>query len=89
MVFCALLTLVVGILTGLAPALPAWRGDLVSGLKAGAREGSYQRSRLRALLVVVQGALSVALLVGAGLFVRSFSNVRALHRGTMWTRCCM
>lgn len=81
MVFCALLTLAVGVLTGLAPALPAWRGDLVTGLKAGAREGSYHRSRLRALLVVVQGALSVALLVGAGLFVRSFSNVRGLHLG--------
>jgi predicted permease len=61
--------------------LPAGRGDLVSALKAGAREGSYQRSRLRALLVVVQGALSVALLVGAGLFVRSFANVRGLRLG--------
>ncbi len=81
LVFCALLALTVGILTGLAPALPAGRGDLVSALKAGAREGSYQRSRLRALLVVVQGALSVALLVGAGLFVRSFANVRALRLG--------
>jgi predicted permease len=81
MVFCALLTLAVGVLTGLAPALPAGRGDLAAGLKAGAREGSYQRSRLRALLVVVQGALSVALLVGAGLFLRSFANVRALHLG--------
>jgi hypothetical protein len=81
LVFCGLLTFAVGLVTGLAPALPAGRGDLVSALKAGAREGSYQRSRLRALLVVVQGALSVALLVGAGLFVRSFANVRGLRLG--------
>ncbi|HJQ66788.1 MAG TPA: ADOP family duplicated permease [Gemmatimonadales bacterium] len=80
-VFCALVTLAVGVVTGLAPAVPAGRGDLVSALKAGAREGSYQRSRLRALLVVVQGALSVVLLIGAGLFVRSFARVQAVPLG--------
>lgn len=81
MVFCALVTVVVGVITGLAPALPAGRGDLVTALKAGAREGSYQRSRLRALLVVLQGTLSVVLLVGAGLFVKSFANVRSVPLG--------
>jgi predicted permease len=81
MVFCALLTLLVGVLTGLAPALWAGRGDLVSSLRSGAREGTYQRSRTRALLVVVQAALSVVLLVGAGLFVRSLAHVQALHMG--------
>jgi predicted permease len=80
-VFCALVTLAVGVITGLAPAVPASRGDLVSALKAGAREGSYQRSRLRGLLVVVQGALSVVLLIGAGLFVRSFAKVQAVPLG--------
>ena len=81
MVFCALVTLAVGVITGLAPALPAGRGDLVTALKTGAREGSYQRSRLRALLVVLQGTLSVVLLVGAGLFVKSFANVRSVPLG--------
>ena len=81
MAWCALLTLLVGVLTGLAPALWAGRGDLVSSLKSGAREGSYQRSRTRALLVVVQAALSVVLLVGAGLFVRSLAHVQAVHMG--------
>lgn len=81
MAFCALLTLLVGVLTGLAPALWAGHGDLVTSLKSGAREGSYQRSRTRMLLVVVQGALSVVLLVGAGLFVRSLANVRGLRLG--------
>ena len=50
-------------------------------LKAGAREGTYHRSRTRTALLVIQGALSVVLLVGAGLFVRSLDNVRSLRMG--------
>ena len=73
--------LVAGLLTGLAPAMHAGRGDIAAALKAGAREGTYQRSRTRVALLVMQGALSVVLLVGAGLFVRSLHNVRALDLG--------
>jgi predicted permease len=73
--------LVVGLLTGLAPILQASRADLTGDLKAGAREGTYGRSRLRVGLLVVQGALSVILLVGAGLFVRSLGNVRNIRLG--------
>ena len=73
--------LVAGLLTGLAPAMHAGRGDIAAALKAGAREGTYQRSRTRAALLVMQGALSVVLLVGAGLFVRSLRNVRSLDLG--------
>ncbi|HEV8599724.1 MAG TPA: ABC transporter permease [Gemmatimonadales bacterium] len=75
---CALST---GLLTGLGPALLAVRGDLAGGLKAGAREGTQQRSRLRAGLLILQGALSVILLVGAGLFVRSLQHVRGMRLG--------
>ena len=57
------------------------RGDLAAALKSGTREGTYQRSRARTALVIVQGALSTALLVAAGLFVRSFANVRAMPLG--------
>jgi predicted permease len=74
-------TLASALLTGLAPAMATGRGDLASTLKAGAREGTYQRSRLRVALLVVQGALSVVLLVGAGLFVRSLQNIRRLDLG--------
>jgi len=77
--FTALATLAAGLLTGIIPALHAGRGDVASALKAGAREGSYQPSRARSLLLVFQAALSVLLLVGAGLFVRSLHNVRE-HR---------
>jgi putative ABC transport system permease protein len=69
------------LLTGLAPALLSGRGDLAKTLKAGAREGRYQRSPLRNGLLVFQGALSVVLLVGAGLFVRSLNNVRSMRIG--------
>jgi len=71
----------VGILTGIAPALFARRTDVAVSLKAGAREGTYHRSRTRMALLVMQGALSVLLLVGAGLFVRSLYNVHALDLG--------
>ena len=69
------------LLTGLAPALQSGRDDLTTSLKAGQREGTYTRSRLRAALLVLQGALSVLLLVGAGLFVRSLQNVRSMRVG--------
>jgi putative ABC transport system permease protein len=73
--------LVAGVLTGLVPGLQAGRASLIPTLKAGAREGTYYRSRTRTTLLVLQGALSVLLLVGAGLFVRSLHNVRALRLG--------
>ncbi len=76
--------LLVGLLTGLVPALLAGRGagdDLAGSLKSGTREGTYHRSRTRTALLILQGALSVLLLVGAGLFVRSLSNVRNLRLG--------
>jgi putative ABC transport system permease protein len=70
-----------GLVTGLAPVWQAGRVQLSHDLKAGAREGTYHRSRARVFLLIVQGALSVVLLVGAGLFVRSLRNVRALRLG--------
>ena len=79
--FAAAITLAVGIVVGLAPVLQSRRADLVEDLKSGAREGQFQRSRLRASLVVVQSALSVALLVAAGLFVQSLRHVRDVRLG--------
>ncbi len=71
----------VGLLTGLAPILQAGRADLTSDLKSGSREGTFHRSRARVVLLVLQGALSVVLLVGAGLFVRSLRNVNSVRLG--------
>jgi predicted permease len=69
------------VLTAVGPAILATRADLAGSLKAGAREGTYHRSRTRSALLIVQGALSVVLLVGAGLFVRSLRNVLAIPLG--------
>ena len=73
--------LVAALLTGLAPAVLSQRVDVAGDLKAGAREGTFQRSRVRVALLVMQAALSVVLLVGAGLFVRSLRQVRLLPLG--------
>ncbi|HEY8175854.1 MAG TPA: ADOP family duplicated permease [Gemmatimonadaceae bacterium] len=79
--FAAGAAVAVGLLTGLAPILQAARADLTADLKAGTREGTYTRSKARVGLLVLQGALSVILLVGAGLFVRSLNNVQATRLG--------
>jgi predicted permease len=66
-----------GVLSALVPALQSTSTDLTGSLKSGSRDGVAHRSRLRAALVVAQAALSVVLLVGAVLFIRSLSNVKA------------
>jgi putative ABC transport system permease protein len=81
LLFAGAAVVLVGLLTGLAPAFHSGRGDLTSSLKSGAREGTYHRSKTRIALLVTQGALSVVLLVGAGLFVRSLDNVTGLRMG--------
>jgi putative ABC transport system permease protein len=79
--FAAAAALAVGLLTGLAPIFQARRTNLTADLKAGSREGTYHRSPSRIALLVIQGALSVVLLVGAGLFVRSVRNVQSVRLG--------
>ena len=69
------LSIVTGVLFGLTPALHASALDPNRDLKEGSRTGgsqSLRQNRSRAALVVVEVALSVVLLVGAGLLVRSF-----------------
>ena len=75
--------LLAAVLIGIAPSLVSVPGDLASTLKTGARGGggSYQRSRVRTVLLVLQGALSVVLLVGAVLFVKSLDNVKTMRLG--------
>jgi putative ABC transport system permease protein len=80
-------TLAVAVLTGLvfgiAPAAQATRASLVSSLKDGARgAGAGARgNRLRGALVVAEVALSLVLLVGASLFVRSFMKLQQFDGG--------
>ena len=81
LVVAAVASLAAAILTGLAPIFFGARSDVASTLKSGPREGMYQRSRARGVLLVAQGALSMVLLVGAGLFVRSLEHVRDKRMG--------
>src|SRR5262245_52839278 len=73
----------VGVLFGLAPALQASRPDVIAALKDGAEvfAGARRQSRLRNGLIVTQVALSVVLLAGAGLVLRSVRNLHPLNLG--------
>jgi predicted permease len=81
LLFAGAVALGAGLITGLAPIRQLASTDVASALRSGGRGASLRSSRLRRMLLVVQGAVSVVLLVGAGLFVRSFRNVRALDLG--------
>jgi predicted permease len=75
------MALIAAVLTGLVPVFLSGRRDLATALKSGVREGMSSRSRTRAVLLVLQAALSVVLLVGAALFVSSLNHVRDLRMG--------
>lgn len=79
--FIGVVSVIVGLAAGLAPAVHGTRPDVTSTLKSGTRESIERRSALRSSLLVVQTALSIVLLVGAGLFVRSLDNVRSIDLG--------
>jgi predicted permease len=81
LVFAAATAVGVGILTSIPPALQARHASLTNDLATGGREGSFQRTRLRFILLTMQVALSVILLVGAGLFVRSVQHAGAVPLG--------
>jgi predicted permease len=81
--FAAGLTMVVGVLFSLAPALRISRVDLASALKEGPGGGARQfhSGRLGQGLIVLQVALSLMLVVGAGLFLRTLDNLRNVELG--------
>lgn len=81
LLFAGIIALGAGLVTGLAPIRQLASTDVASALRSGGRGTSLRSSRLRKTLLVVQGAVSVILLVGAGLFVRSFRTVRSLDLG--------
>ena len=80
--FTLLLSLITGLLFGLAPALTATRSDLNSLLKEGGKSGGgVQLKRTLSLLVVVEVALACVLLIGAGLAAHSFLRVQQVEPG--------
>lgn len=80
--FAALLIPVTALLFGMVPALRATRPDIATVLKTGPTDSARgRRFGLRNTLVVVQMAVSVVLLVAAGLFLRSLHNAAAIEIG--------
>ena len=75
------ITLLTGLIFGVVPALQTSRVDLNGTLKEAARGSSGGRSRARSLLVVTEIAMSLVLLVGAGLMVQSFLRLRSVNIG--------
>jgi predicted permease len=81
--FAALLALATGLLFGIFPAMHSTRPDLVSIIKAntGQPSGARSAARFRSGLVTAQIALSMMLLISAGLFIRSLVNVSRVDLG--------
>ena len=84
--FTLAISILTGIVFGLAPALRASRVDLTTNLKAGAKGSlsgglSIRHDKLRGALVIAELAISLPLLVGAGLLVRSFVRLANVSPG--------
>jgi len=76
------ITIVAALIAGLIPAIQVARRDLTDALKEGQKgAGGSGRARLRSLLVVTEIALSFALVIGAGLLIRSFNRLTAVNAG--------
>jgi predicted permease len=83
LIFTGLLSVLTALLFGLAPALRASRMDLIPALKEGGRGAEFggSRQRLSRGMMVAQIALSLILLVGAGLFLRTLRNLHSINLG--------
>lgn len=81
LLFALGLALATGLVFGLAPAMRAVDGDLVARLRDGSSGAGTRRGRLGRALIVGQLALSLVLLVAAGLFLRAMSNGTRVDRG--------
>ena len=82
LIYTLIISLLTGIVFGLIPARHALKLDLNTSLKEGGRGGySKERNRLRNALVVAEVAVSVLLLVGAGLLIRSFWRLQKIDLG--------
>jgi predicted permease len=80
--FTALITILTGLLFGIAPALNAARAEVTEGLKEGAQTTTRRRKGMGGkLLVGVQVALSTLLVIGAGLFVRTLAGLNSVDPG--------
>jgi predicted permease len=75
------ISIAVGILFGLAPALKGWKADPQASLKEGGRGSTSAHHRLQSSLVIVQMALTLVLLVGAGLLFQTIRHLWVVNPG--------
>src|SRR5262245_45126637 len=80
-VFTLLVSVLTGLIFGLAPALAAANPDLNAALKEGSRSATAGRNWLRQTLVVAEVALALVVLIGAGLLLSSFARLLAVKPG--------
>lgn len=80
-IFAFALSFIVGTVFGLVPAWQATKLDVASDLKGESMPEGYRHSRLRSIAIVMQVALSLVLLITAGLFIRSLSTATTLSPG--------
>jgi predicted permease len=76
-----LISLVTGVVFGLAPAIESTKSDLTDALKSSRSRGSVSQPRLRKVLVIGQVAVSLVLLIGAGLLVRGLQQAQSTELG--------
>jgi predicted permease len=81
LLYTLIMSLVVGILFGLAPALKSWSADLQMSLKDGGRGSTVVHRRTQSSFVVVQVASTLVLLVGAGLLLRTILHLWSVNPG--------
>ena len=81
LVFVAVVSIVTGILAGALPALRAGRLDLNGALKEGGRNDAGVGVRTRRALIICEVALSLVLLMGAGVMLRSLAALRSVDTG--------
>jgi putative ABC transport system permease protein len=79
--FTLLLSVVTGIVFGLAPAIQASKTDVQRALKEGSTGGGFERNWLRSLLVIAEVTAALVLLVGSGLLIRSFMRLQETDAG--------
>ena len=79
--FTLVISIATGIFFGLVPALQASKLDVTSSLKEGGRTGESHRGNSRNLLLMGEVALSLILLVGAGLLIKSFMRLQEVKPG--------